>query len=133
MLIGVVSETSESSSRIRLTTSRASTLEILIPDQIDRTQVNTISKSGNLGDLKYANGVAIGQTNSVIINNLATSSIVKSGDYVLVNDERINMYLVLGIISEVIDDPSAATKSAVVRPLKNFNELQKVFIKINNS
>jgi translation initiation factor IF-1 len=58
---------------------------------------------------------------------------INEGDFVLVNDQRVNMFLILGKISQVFDDPSASTMSAQVQPLKNFNDLHRVFIRIENN
>jgi cell shape-determining protein MreC len=131
LYIGTVAQVDEKGSILRLPTSRSSNLRVLIIKKHDLSDVDldTISE-------KYVNGksieaVAVGIGNEIRLENIPVDSGVKNGDSVIVADERVGEYLLLGRVEDVDKDLAATTISAKVLKIVEYSDLTNIFIRIS--
>lgn len=100
--IGKVVEVDGNSSKVLMPDSSKSVMEVLIQ-----------SKSQKYNPIK---SVAIGKNNEIIIENIPNTSKVENGDLVILNDGKIDEYLVIGTIQNIKTDKAASVVSASVKP-----------------
>ncbi len=131
LYVGLVEGVSSKSSSLRLATNRSSRLQVLIfeggdPETLSTEEIGRayISKGG-------VGAVAVGQGEGVRIENIPINSGVKEGDTVIIADERVGEYLVLGRIGKIDTDIAAASLSSSLELLTDYSLLTKVFIRVN--
>lgn len=100
--VGKVIEVDENSSKVLMPDSSKSVIEVLIQ-----------SKSQKYNPIK---SVAIGKNNEIIIDNIPNTSNVENGDLVIMNDGKIDDYLIVGTIQNIKVDKAASVVSASVKP-----------------
>lgn len=135
IFVGIVSDLEERSSKVTLPNSNSSFLEVIIVDSsAEGMSISELKQKYNNDSSvsKLFSGVAVGSTSGISIENIATDSDIKEGDAVVVNDSRVNDFLYLGEISEIVDDPSASQKNAFVSLPLNYQEINFVFVQIEN-
>jgi cell shape-determining protein MreC len=114
--IGIVMETSENISTVRLPYSKSSSLEVRVVSEEDKEDV--LSKAVTRGSGE----------DYIIIENISKKAGVNIDDYVIVNDERVSENLVLGKISGLNLDPANTSVSGEVVPIIDFDNLISVFV-----
>jgi cell shape-determining protein MreC len=118
----------QGSSECILPSHKDSYLQVLIVPSVAITNIKEIKLDG----VKYSKGVMSGNINGIVIQNIPQADTISEGDYVIVNDEKIGRYLVVGKIEKVEGVASEATRKALVEPFLNYSELRYVFIDIND-
>lgn len=116
--VGVVTEVNNHSSKIRLPMSRASFIKVIIakPEATD------------LLDTKILNGVAVGYSNVIRIENIETTGDLEEGYSVIIKDPKIPKMLLLGKVFAIEDDPTASSRSVEVLPPIDYQYLKYVYI-----
>lgn len=114
--IGIVMDTSLSTSTVRLPYSQSSALEVLVASKEDTKK--TLSRAVVKGSGEEY----------MIIENISKDAGVNIGDYVFVNDEKVVDTLVLGKIEELDTDPASTSVSGKVVPIVDYWTLISVFI-----
>ena len=114
--IGIVMDTTEDISTVRLPYSKSSTLEVWIASQNDKEKL--LSRAVVKGS----------EEEYMIIENVSKKAGIEKGDYVIVKDEKVVDNLVLGKISELNLDPASTSINGRVLPIVDFELLVSVFI-----
>ena len=135
--IGLVSDVKPNSSVVRLPTSKASFLQVVIVGASIET-LNQADIKIKLSDdkwvadqNKYGNGVATGSLDGIRIENIDNKAVVAQDNIVITKDEKVGEFMYLGKIDHVSEDPSASSKIAFVKVPYNLDELKFVFVKID--
>jgi cell shape-determining protein MreC len=131
LYIGVVEEVDVKGSVLRLPTSRASNLRVLIARKADLTDVDLETISEKYVSQKSVEAVAVGVGNEIRLENIPVDSGVRNGDSVIVADERVGEYLLLGRIEDLDKDLAATTVSAKVSRIVEYRDLTNIFIRIS--
>lgn len=127
MYVGIVSEVYENTAKIRLPTSRASSLKVMILE-------NDIDfENEDFRTLSFISGIAVGQSNVLRVENIESRENLKEGDTILINDQKIGTYLYLGNVLSVDEDPTATLQSCSVELPIDYANLKKVFIRKGDS
>jgi len=114
--IGIVMETTEDISTIRLPYSQSSTLEVWVASESDKSKIlSRAVVKGSEGEY-------------MIIENISKKADIDKGDYVIVKDEKVVDNLVLGKISELNLDPASTSINGRVLPIVDFELLVSIFI-----
>lgn len=131
LYIGTIDTVSSKSSSLRLPTSRSSRLQVMIFEGRDLEGISTNEIKEEYLPGGGIRAVAIGQGDSVRIENISIESKVEKGDTVVIVDERIGEYLILGKVNSVDRDLAASSLSADLDLLVDYMFLNKVFIRSN--
>lgn len=131
LYIGTIDTVSSKSSSLRLPTSRSSRLQVMIFEGRDLEGISTNEIKEEYLPGGGIRAVAIGQGDSVRIENISIESKVEKGDAVVIVDERIGEYLILGKVNSVDRDLAASSLSADLDLLVDYMFLNKVFIRSN--
>lgn len=131
LYIGTIDTVSSKSSSLRLPTSRSSRLQVIIFEGRDLEGISTNEIKEEYLPGGGIRAVAIGQGDSVRIENISIESKVEKGDTVVIVDERIGEYLILGKVNSVDRDLAASSLSADLDLLVDYVFLNKVFIRSN--
>lgn len=131
IFIGIVSSVEKDSSKVMLSSSESSFLEVFIVD----SELSSLSAeemksrfAEDSGVSKLFSGIAIGTPSGIRIDNIITDADIKKGDAIVVNDIKVGEFLYLGTISSINDDPTLTQKDAFVTVPLNYQQLNFVFI-----
>lgn len=116
--IGIVTEVNSHSSKIRLPMSRASFLKVIIakPEATD------------LLDTKILNGVAVGYSNVIKVENIETKGDLGEGYSVIIKDPKVPKMLLLGKVFAIKEDPTASSRSVEIVPPVDYQYLKYLYI-----
>ncbi len=123
MYVGIVNEIFQNTAKIRLPTSRASSLKVMILDQ------EIIQEEESFEPKNYLSGVAVGHTNVLYVENIETRGELEEGYTVLINDSKIGKHLYLGNVLTVGEDPTATMRTCSIELPIDYSNLKRVFIK----
>ncbi len=117
--VGIVIEATPKTSKVRLPTSRANSLKVMI----------LIDEENGDYDSAFSNGMAVGYANRVRIDNVELDDNLQEGDAIFINDPKVGGFLYLGDVLALDDDPTKTSQSGDVRLPVNYQGLKFVFIK----
>lgn len=120
MYVGLISEAHDFTSKVRLPTSRASSLKVMIVDQ-ERQEEPGVQES--------LSGVAVGHSNVLKVENIETHGELKEGFAIFTNDQKIGEHLYIGNVLSIDDDPTASLRSCTVDLPINYGDLKRVFVR----
>lgn len=121
--IGMVSDVTLYSSRVRLPLNPSSSFEVVVlPNSIDLNEENRIDS------LVKSIGVVTGKSDNILIENLGINSDVKDGDFVLIRDSKVEDILVLGTLVGVSNNPASTNKSGFVSPIFDYGNILNVYV-----
>jgi rod shape-determining protein MreC len=123
MYVGLISDVYEFTSKVRLPTSRASSLKVMILDQKEEIV------EGSLKPRNYVAGLAVGYSTTLKIENIETHGGFEEGYPVFLNDQKVGTYLFLGNILSIDADPTLALRTATVRLPVDYTDLKYVFVR----
>jgi len=126
MYVGIVSDVYEFTSKVRLPTSRASSLKVMILENVLEFE-NEISIPQS-----FLSGIAIGYSNILKIENIETYGNLVEGSVIVLNDQKIGKYLYLGKVLSVDDDPTASLRSCTVEVPVDYSNLKFVYVRKDN-
>jgi rod shape-determining protein MreC len=120
--VGIVMETGQYNSKIRLPISKSSFLEAyILPSDSDSSQ-KILSRA-----------VVSGSSDGIKIENIGMNSGVENGDIVIVNDEKVGDNLVLGTVVGLSKDPATTTRTGYVSPAIDYFDLINIFLRVKNA
>ena len=124
LYLGSVVQVDDKSSVVRLPRSKNNNLEVIVVngdwmDVKDNRKVPILSKA-----------VVSGTSDGIRIENFSANSKVKNGDLVVVNDSKVGESLVLGYIVNLSNNPAETSRSGVVVPVVEYDDLITVFIRV---
>jgi rod shape-determining protein MreC len=120
--IGIVIETGQFSSKVRLPISKSSFLEAYILSSDEDSAQRILSRA-----------VVSGSSDGIRIENIGMNSGVENGDIVVVNDSKVGENLVLGTVVGLSEDPATTTRTGYVSPAVDYYDLTNVFIRIDDA
>ena len=123
MYVGVVSDVYEFTSKVRLPTSRASSLKVMILENVLEFE-NDITAPQS-----FLSGIAIGYSNILKIENIETYGNLVEGSVIVLNDQKIGKYLYLGKVLSIDDDPTASLRSCTVEVPIDYSNLKYVYVR----
>lgn len=122
MYIGIVISVDERGSLVRLPTSRSSHLKVVIVD-------------GGAKDIEKASvlsrAVVSGSPEGIKIENVLMNADIEDGDIVVVNDDKVGNYLVLGYLVNLSDNPATSSRFGYVSSLADYDDLMTVFVQVD--
>ncbi len=118
--VGIVTNVDAKGSRVRLATDSNSHLEVVIMKPGEESRKNISSR-----------GVAVGSVEGIRIENIAMNSNAANGDVVYVNDSKIGGFWTLGYLVGLSENPASTYKTAFVSTVLDYDDLTKVFVKLN--
>lgn len=121
--IGFVSEVFDYTSKVRLPTSRASSIKVMILSSEFDFENETFQPRD------FLSGVAYGQANILTIDNIEMRGDLNEGDIIFTNDERIGEHLFMGKVLSIDEDPTATLRSCTVDIPIEYSNLKRIFIK----
>ena len=122
LFIGIVVDVDSKGSLVRLPTNKSSFLEVIIVKSKDWA-------SGGRNILSKA--VVSGAPEGIKIENIPMDANVNDGDIVVVSDERVGEYLVLGSLVSLSKNPATTSRFGYVSPLADYDGLMSVFVTVN--
>ncbi|KKR06369.1 MAG: hypothetical protein UT34_C0001G0409 [candidate division WS6 bacterium GW2011_GWF2_39_15] len=128
--VGNIESVDGSSAMVKLPYSKASFLRVSILKPFVWQGKTAQELSKNVASLFRSTAVAIGKGDSIVIENISVDKGVADGDIVVVNDEKVGKYLVLGRIKGISSDPAASSVSADVETILNYEDINTFFIEI---
>jgi hypothetical protein len=97
-------------------------LKVIILDQ----------KSEDLKDAKVlSKAVVSGTAEGIKVENILMNADIENGDIVVINDERVGEYLILGYLVNLSDNPATTSRYGYVSTLVDYDDLMTVFVKLN--
>ncbi len=123
MYIGLIVEVSDFTSKVRLPTSRASSLKVMILNDEEEISKESFSPSN------YFSGIAVGYSSTLKIENVETTGEFKEGLPIFVNDPKVGIFLYLGDILSVDKDPTLSLRSGTIRLPIEYSNLKYVFVR----
>jgi cell shape-determining protein MreC len=123
MYVGIVIEVHGNTSKVRLPTSRASSLKVMIFDNNDEFGSEFFEPKN------FLSGVAIGQANVLKIENIETRGNLEEGYTILTNDQKIGTYLYLGNVLTIDEDPTATLRGCSVELPIDYSNLKRIFVR----
>lgn len=121
--IGMVSDVSLYSSRVRLPLNPSSSFEVIVlPNSVD------LNKENRIDSLVKSSGVVIGKSDNILIENMGINSEVKDGDFVLIRDSRVGDILVLGTLIGVSNNPASTDITGFVSPIFDYGNILNVYV-----
>lgn len=118
MYIGVVNHVDSFSSKVRLPTSKGSSLKVMIVDP----------ESGE-GIRDSLSGIAVGHSNVLKVENIEMQGDLEKGFSILINDEKVGEQFFLGNVGSIEDDPTATFRSCSVSLPIEYSDLKRVFVR----
>jgi rod shape-determining protein MreC len=118
IFIGTVVETTPKTSKVRLPTSRASSLKVMILEQDAEEEM-----------ANFLNGIALGYSNKVSVENIELVRDLQVGDPVIINDPKIGEYLYLGKIYSLGEDPTLTFKAVDIKLPVDYQSLKYIFVR----
>lgn len=128
--IGSVVSVGEYGSTVSLPQARTSHLQVMVVLDHDISMVGVDDIESELSAIVKLDGIAVGMSNLIQIENVLTDSGVEVGDIVIVNDKEVGEYLLLGTVGSIDFDPAATTSLINLVPYINYNELETVFVSV---
>ncbi|HOV29506.1 MAG TPA: rod shape-determining protein MreC [Candidatus Dojkabacteria bacterium] len=122
--VGQVIKSDKTGSLVKLPLSKGNNFEAIITQPGVENAV--ISSEPPI----LSKAVVIGTGNGIKVENMSADANVKEGDVVVLNDEKIGNYLVLGYLVGLSDNPANTSKTGYVNPLINYDNLITVFVEI---
>ena len=122
MFVGTVIQVDKKGALVKLPTNKASFLEVIIVKASDW-------EAGGRNILSKA--VVSGAPEGIKIENIPMDSNVHDGDIVIVSDERVGEYLVLGSLVSLSQNPATTAREGYVSPLADYDGLMSVFVTVN--
>ncbi len=123
MYVGLLIEVYENTSKVRLPTSRASSLKVMIINQDENLNLSSFEPQS------FLSGVAVGRSNVLSVENIEIRGNIEKGDTILINDAKVGTYLYLGDVLTVEEDPTATSRTCTVQLPIDYSNLKRVFIK----
>ncbi len=123
MYVGLLSEVYEKTSKVRLPTSRASSLKVMIIDDEEDFGTDSFEPQS------FLSGVAIGRSNVLSVENIETRGNLEEGDIILTNDTKVGTYLYIGDVLTVDEDPTATSRTCTVQLPIDYADLKRVFVR----
>lgn len=120
--IGIVIETGQFSSKVRLPISKSSFLEAYVLSSEEENEQRILSRA-----------VVSGSSDGIRIENIGMNSGVENGDVVIVNDSKVGENLILGTVVGLSEDPATTTRAGYVSPVIDYYDLTNVFIRIDDA
>jgi rod shape-determining protein MreC len=120
--VGIVVETGQYNSKIRLPISKSSFLEAYILPSNSGSSQKILSRA-----------VVSGSSDGIRIENIGMNSGVENGDIVIVNDEKVGDNLVLGTVVGLSEDPATTTRTGYVSPAIDYFDLINIFLRVKNA
>jgi cell shape-determining protein MreC len=122
MFVGIVESVDLKGSYVRLPSNTSSNLKVIILDQ----------KSEDLKDAKVlSKAVVSGTAEGIKVENILMNADIENGDIVVINDERVGEYLILGYLVNLSDNPATTSRYGYVSTLVDYDDLMTVFVKLN--
>lgn len=129
--IGLVTETTSGYCKVRVPSSGESYLKVkVIPVELDTIKVDEMQEGIMDAVDKYADGVAIGSSIGIKVENINSDYPLSEGQSVIVVDEKVSDWLYLGVITEIDEGAANTSKSAYIKRPVNPVELKFVFIQL---
>ncbi|MBD3329427.1 hypothetical protein GF357_02940 [Candidatus Dojkabacteria bacterium] len=129
--IGLVTDTEEQYCKVRVPRSGESYLKVkVVPIELDSVMVEEMQQDMIGGISKYADGVAIGSSTGIKVENVAVTYPLAEGQSVIVADEKVSDWLFLGSVTEVSEGPASTSKSCYIKRPINSSELKFVYIQL---
>ncbi|KUK77087.1 MAG: coiled-coil [candidate division WS6 bacterium 34_10] len=119
--LGIVIESGQYTSKIRLPISKSNFLEVYILSSDEEDSQRILSRA-----------VINGSSDGIRIENIGMNSGVKNGDIVVVNDSKVGENLIVGTIVGLSEDPATTTRTGYVSPAVDYYDLTNLFIRIEN-
>ncbi len=110
--VGLIVETTSKTSKVRLPTSRASSIKVMI-----------------LQEDSFLNGLALGYSNSIKIENIDVTGDLEDGYEIFINDPKIREQLYLGSVNSIGEDSTNPLRSCGVELPLRYTDLKFVFVK----
>ncbi len=125
MFVGTVESVDMEGALVLLPYSKSSTFEVFV--------TNVGVKDGKIveGVPVLSHAVVRGGGDHINIENISMNSEVKDGDIVVTRDSKIDRYLIVGQIANLVSNPAATSKSARVAPLMDYDNLMTIFVEID--
>ena len=123
MYIGIITDSYDFTSKVRLPTSRASSLKVMIIDQEEELDLNTFVPRN------YLSGIAVGYSNTLKVENIQIQGDLKEGYPILINDQKVGDYLYLGNVLVIDEDPTLTLRSCSVKLPVDYSNLKYVFVR----
>ncbi len=111
MYVGMINEVYEFSSRVRLPTSKASSLKVSIVSEASLV------------------GIAVGYSNVLKVENIPIHGNFEVGDVILINDPKVGTHLYLGNVLAIDEEPTATLRSCRVELPVEYADLKYVFVR----
>lgn len=109
ILVGDVREVYKSTARVRLITNRNSNVSVMDRDT-------------------RAKGLVRGSLEGLIIEDVLESEDLAEGDIIISWSDELPDSLIVGTIRNLVDDPSATTRTAYIEPAVSLENLDYVFV-----
>jgi rod shape-determining protein MreC len=119
--LGIVIESGQYTSKIRLPISKSNFLEAYILSSDEEDSQRILSRA-----------VINGSSDGIRIENIGMNSGVENGDTVVVNDSKVGENLIVGTVVGLSEDPATTTRTGYVSPAVDYYDLTNLFIKIED-
>lgn len=119
--LGIVIESGQYTSKIRLPISKSNFLEAYILSSDEEDSQRILSRA-----------VINGSSDGIRIENIGMNSGVENGDTVVVNDSKVGENLIVGTVVGLSEDPATTTKTGYVSPAVDYYDLTNLFIRIED-
>lgn len=119
--LGIVIESGQYTSKIRLPISKSNFLEAYIISSDEKDSQRILSRA-----------VINGSSDGIRIENIGMNSGVENGDTVVVNDSKVGENLIVGTVVGLSEDPATTTRTGYVSPAVDYYDLTNLFIRIDN-
>jgi len=122
MFVGIVESADLKGSYVRLPSNVSSNVKVIVLDQ----------KTEDLKNAKIlSRGVVSGTAEGIKVENILMNADIENGDVVVINDERVGEYLILGYLVNLSDNPATTSRYGYVSTLVDYDDLMTVFVKLN--
>ncbi len=128
--IGQVDNVTAHSSVVKLPYSRSSFIKVSIvrPTSLEGKKLGGLGKM--VANQTKSSAIAIGKGDRVVLENISTDKGVADGDLVIVNDEKVGQYLLLGKVKDLNKDPSSSSIVSGLEIEVDYNNINRYFIKL---
>lgn len=129
--VGMVDKVSEKGALVKLPYSRSSFLKVSIikPVVIEGVLERVLARE--VVNKVKSKGVLIGKGDSVVVENITTDKGVVDGDFIIITDEKVGKYLIVGTVKDLNNDPASSSITAQVEISVNYDDLNTYFISVN--
>lgn len=128
--IGQIDSVTAHSSVVKLPYSRSSFIKVSIvrPTSLEGKKLGDLGKM--VANQTKSSAIAIGKGDRVVLENISTDKGVADGDLVIVNDEKVGQYLLLGKVKDLNKDPSSSSIVSGLEIEVDYNNINRYFIKL---